>query len=39
MNSETYIIVLKAPFIKNANNLNENKIFTIFESVHELNGD
>ena len=33
------VIVLKAPFVKNTNNLNENKIVTIFESVDELNGE
>ena len=34
-----YVIVLKAHFIKNANNFNENKFGTIFESVDELNSD
>ena len=34
-----YVIVLKASFVKNANNLNENKIVTIFERVDELNGE
>ena len=34
----TYVIVLKVPFVKNANNLNKNKIVTTFESVDELNG-
>ena len=32
-----YVIVLKAPFVKNVNNLNENKILTAFKSVDELN--
>ena len=32
-----YVIVLKAPFVKNANNLNKNKIVTTFESVDKLN--
>ena len=31
------VIVLKAPFVKYAYNLNENKIVTTFESVDELN--
>ena len=35
----TYVIVLKTPFVKNANNLNENKMVTTFESVDELNGE
>ena len=34
----TYVIVLKAPFLKNTNNLNENKIITTFERVDKLNG-
>ena len=34
-----YVIVLKAPCVKNANNLNENKIVTTFESVDKLNGE
>ena len=33
----TYVIVLKAPFVKNTNNLNENKTITTFESVDKLN--
>ena len=32
-----YVIVLKTPFVKNANNLNENKIVTPSEGVDELN--
>ena len=35
----TYVIVLKTPFVKNANILNENKIVTTFESVDELNSE
>ena len=31
-----YVIVLRAPFVKNANNLNENKFVTTFDSVDEL---
>ena len=34
-----YVIVLKTPFVKNVNNLNENKIITTFESGDELNGE
>ena len=34
-----YVIVLKAPFIKTGNNLNENKIVTTFESVDKLNDE
>ena len=34
-----YVIVLKAPFVKNANNLNENKVVTTFESIDELKGE
>ena len=31
--------MLKTPFLNIANNLNENKITTTFESVNELNGE
>ena len=34
-----YVIVLNASFVKNANNLNENKIVTTFKSVDGLNGE
>ena len=34
-----YVIVLKAPFVKNDNNLNDSKIFTTFESVDELDDE
>ena len=30
-------VALKAPLVKNANNLNENNIVTTFKSVDELN--
>ena len=39
MNIVAYVIVLKAPFVKNANNLNENKIVTTFESIGESNDE
>ena len=39
MNITAYVIVLKALFVNNANNLNENKITTTFESVDELSGE
>ena len=34
-----YVMEFKAPFVKNANNLNENKIVTTFESVDKLNSE
>ena len=34
-----YLIVLKLPFVKNTNNLTENKIVTTFENVDKLNGE
>ena len=34
-----YVIVLNASFVKNANNLNGNKIVTTFDSVDELNSE
>ena len=34
-----YVTVLKAPFVKNANHLSDNKIITTFKSVDELHGE